>query len=98
MDMKASDREIAAVAARLRTDRRVSSFRFVDHDVAYNESTKLFTGEGPVVGVRTSTRVASSFQVMLRQAADASAVMQRYRTIPDVNVVKTEQATSHVSS
>lgn len=98
MEVKASDREIAAVAARLRTDRRVSSFRFVDHGVAYSESAKLFTGERPVVSVRRSTAVVSSFQVMLRQATDASAVVNRFRTIPGVSVVTAVQANSQVSS
>jgi len=98
MNVKASDRDIEVVAAKLRTDRRVSSFRFFVHNVAYSESTKLFTGQHPVVSVRGSTGVASSFQVMLRQATDASAVVKSYRTIPGVNVVKAVQAKSQVPS
>jgi cell division protein FtsX len=89
MEAKASDREVAAVAAKLRTDRRVSSFRFDDHNVAYSESTKLFTGKHPVVSVRSSTPVASSFEVILRQATDASTVVNSYETLPGVNVVIT---------
>lgn len=91
MEVKASNREVAAVEARLRTDRRVSSFRFDDHNVAYHESTKLFTGERPVVSVRSSTPVAPIFQVLLRQATDASAVVKDYEAIPGVTVVITVQ-------
>ena len=98
MDVKASNGEFQAVEDQLRTDPRVSSFRFIDQNAAYSASTKLFTGQRPTFSVQTPVAEASSFQIILRATKDASAVEKNYQTVPGVDAIKTEQANSQVSS
>jgi FtsX extracellular domain len=90
MQVKATATQVSAVHARVEADRDVIKDTYLDHQAAYAQFKKLFADQPVLIQNETPARLPESFQIELRDGAQASQVAVRYQHLPGVQSVNVQ--------
>ena len=66
MKVKASDQQIEGVAAQLKADHDIVSYRFLDHNAAYDVFKRLFADQPVLIQNQTPEALPESFRLTVR--------------------------------
>jgi cell division transport system permease protein len=93
MKTDASPQDVAALRTSLDDDEPnlVKSYRFLNHDDAYNEFKKIFRDQPALVESTEPKALPESFRVSPVTAEQTEAVADKYRNTPGVDTVVTAQ-------
>jgi cell division transport system permease protein len=89
MQVKASDKQIAAVREQLGADPSVKTFRFLNHQDAYNEFKKLFADQQVLVENQTPAGLPTSFRVTPKAPQLTSTIGNEFNNVPGVDQINT---------
>ena len=89
MKVRATAAQAQAVQARLDRDPDVTTFRYLDHEAAYEEFKRLFADQPVLVqGEKPDgSGLPESFRLDLRDGASPAAIAARFRDLPGVDQV-----------
>jgi cell division transport system permease protein len=94
MKTDASPQHIDDVRAALDTDKaEVKSYRFLDHEAAWQAFKKLFSDQPALIENTTADALPESFRVVPIKAEFTKRVKDAFKGMPDVDVVNTAQET-----
>jgi len=89
MQVKATDSQINAVKAQLKSDPNVKSSRFLTHQDAYNEFKRLFADQPVLVENETPAGLPTSFRVVPIKPQLTSVIASEFQNVPGVSAVNT---------
>jgi len=89
MQVKASDKQIHAVGEQLKTNPNVKSFRFLNHQDAYNEFKKLFADQPVLVENETPAGLPTSYRVTPKSPQFTSEIGAEFQNVPGVDQINT---------
>jgi cell division transport system permease protein len=89
MQVKASDKQIHAVGEQLKTNPDVKSFRFLNHQDAYNEFKKLFADQPVLVENETPEGLPTSYRVTPRSPQLTASISNEFQNVPGVDQINT---------
>ena len=89
MQVKASDKQIHAVGEQLKSNPNVKSFRFLNHQDAYNEFKKLFADQPVLVENETPAGLPTSYRVTPSSPQFTSEIGAEFQNVPGVDQINT---------
>ena len=89
MQVKATQSQIDAVGSQLKTDPKVKSYHFLDHDAAYAEFKKLFADQPVLVENETPAGLPTSYRVVPKQPQFTNTIGKEFQNVPGVQVINT---------
>jgi cell division transport system permease protein len=89
MQVKASDAQIHAVGEQLKTNPNVKSFRFLNHQDAYNEFKKLFADQPVLVENETPAGLPTSYRVTPNTPQLTASISNEFQNVPGVDQINT---------
>jgi cell division transport system permease protein len=89
MHVNASDKQIHAVGEQLKSDPNVKTFRFLNHQDAYNEFKKLFADQPVLVENETPAGLPTSYRVTPNTPQLTASISSEFQNIPGVDQINT---------
>jgi cell division transport system permease protein len=89
MQVKASEKQIAAVRQQLDANPNVKSQRFLNHQDAYNEFKKLFADQPVLVENETPEGLPTSFRVVPVKPELTASISNEFENVPGVDQINT---------